>query len=66
MASKELVINKNLYAYYEADGTMLYMKSLIEIETKFLPHGVSSEDILIAIIESVEQTSFKQVACLNI
>lgn len=63
MAHKELTINGDLYAYYELEGDLLYLKMLIEINEG---NSHDSENLLIAIIQGIEKTEIKGAAYLNV
>lgn len=62
MATKKLIINDKIYAYYETDGNLLYIKVLIQL----LDNESDSENYLINLIQLIEKKKFYATAYLNI
>lgn len=62
METKKLVINDKIYAYYEIDGNILYIKMLIQL----FDYSHDSEKYLIDLIQLIEKKKFYATAYLNI
>lgn len=60
---KQLIINNKLYAKYEMEGAVLFLKMIIPIVKG---DERRSEDLLIKIIRSIENVSIHSVAYLNV
>ena len=63
--TKELTINGKVYAKYEVENDILYLKPLIQL----LPgeeNAIKSEDLLAYIIQLVEHVEVKGLAYLNV
>ena len=60
---KELIINGKVYAKYEMDGTMLYLKMIIHM---IKGDPIESENLLVKIIHSVEDRHITSVSYLNV
>lgn len=61
--TKKLIINKVLYAHYEIDGSILFLK------IRFCPKGYTEgemEDYCLRRIQLIEKMKFKGMAYLNI
>ncbi len=63
MIPEELIINGDLYAYYEIEGDHIYLKMLIEV---YPEDSKKSEDWLIMVIQGIAQTKFTQASYLNV
>lgn len=60
---KELKINDTVYARYEIEYDVLYLKTYIYFDNEQRPE---SENCLAMIISSIEKTEFSRMAYLNI
>lgn len=62
---KELIINGKVYAKYEIEGSILFLKMIIQI-VEGKGKEIQSENLLIHIIQSIENKKLHSVSYLNV
>lgn len=60
---KELIISGKVFAKYEVEGSLLFLKMIIKIYPK---NEALSEECLIMIIQEIENIKFEGVGFLNV